>query len=670
MKRYIPMLLLLCICSTGAALGQLTKDSLPVIKLSELTVNSTLKNMQGRVQEFVMANKNASTEEILARLPEINMIRRGSYGMEPQIRSYHSGQTNLLIDGMRVHGACTDKMDPASIYIEPQNLQGIHVNSNTGSHVGSSIGGTINLSLASAMPSCEPYFRGEVSSGYQSASNAFYESAVLQYARHGWAIRANATYRKAGDYRSGGGRVIPYSSNEKLNYGLSATHGLRHSGFIKLDVLMDDAWYIGYPALPMDVGRAKARILALSLFDLDIHPKWKQTELKIYANRVSHAMDDTRRVNVPMHMDMPGLSETIGAYASATQVLNKKSEIRWRLDAASTYLKASMTMYPQTGAPMYMLTWPENRMIQAGFGGMFIRRLDSTSSMTVSTRFDQYRYSLESAVAKDQLSVLNMSTSDIHALLKNVQVEYTKKMKRHYRITVSLGYAERIPTASEFYGFYLFNAFDNFDYLGNTSLKREQALKADLQFAYNRKKLHFTWNLYISRIRHLIAGTVLDNFSVMTPGATGVKQYRNLPHATLAGTEAAMMWKPAKGWQWLSTLKYHYGTDQDGNPLPLIAPLRLVSSLRKEITRLSLQAECETASRQERVSKMAGERVTPAFWLIHARASYTFKLKYIEQLRVDLGVENILDRSYYEHLDWNRVPRAGRNFYVMLTCGF
>jgi len=55
---------------------------------------------------------------------------------------------------------------------------------------------------------------------------------------------------------------------------------------------------------------------------------------------------------------------------------------------------------------------------------------------------------------------------------------------------------------------------------------------------------------------------------------------------------------------------------------------------------------------------------------VHNRSSYTVKPKYMEQLRVDLGVENILDRSYYEHLDWNRVPRAGRNFYVMLTCGF
>lgn len=664
------MLLLLCIYSTGAALGQLAKDSLPVIRLSELTVNSTLKNMQGRVQEFVMANKNASTEEILARLPEINMIRRGSYGMEPQIRSYHSGQTNLLIDGMRVHGACTDKMDPASIYIEPQNLQGIQVNSINGSHAGSSIGGTINLSLASAMPSCESYFKGQVSSGYQSASQAFYESAVLQYARHGWAVRANATYRKASDYRSGDGRVIPYSSNEKLNYGLSITHGLRHSGFVKLDVLMDDAWYIGYPALPMDVGRAKARILALSLFDRDFHSNWKQTELKLYANRVSHAMDDTRRVNVPMHMDMPGLSETIGAYASATQLLNRKSEIRWRIDAASTYLKASMTMYPPTGSPMYMLTWPENRMIQAGIGAIYRLQLDSANSISISTRFDQYRYSLESSGAKDQLSVLNMPTSNIHALLKNMQVEWTTKIKRRFRITASLGYAERMPTASELYGFYLFNAFDNFDYLGNTSLEREQALKADLQFAYSRKKIQFSWNLYVSRIRHLIAGTVAANYSVMTPGASGVKQYGNLPHATMAGTEAALMWKPSKGWQWLSTLKYHYGTDQDGNPLPLIAPLRLVSSLRKEISRLSVQAEMETASRQQRVSKMAGEHETPSFLLIHARASYVFKVNRLEQIRVDLGVENILDKSYYEHLDWNRIPRAGRNFYMMLTCGF
>ena len=127
----------------------LSTDSIVVIRLNEVTVKTCLKNQTEALKDFFIANKNATTEDILSRLPEINMIKRGSYGTEPLIRSYNTGQSNLLIDGMRIHGACTDKMDPVSIYVEPQNLQSIQVQTSHGTQFGSTLGGTINLKMVS-----------------------------------------------------------------------------------------------------------------------------------------------------------------------------------------------------------------------------------------------------------------------------------------------------------------------------------------------------------------------------------------------------------------------------------------------------------------------------------------------------------------------------------------
>ena len=101
------------------------KDTTVNVQLNEVTIKGPLIGSDQRIKDFYMANKAATTEDVLSKLPEINMIRRGSYGVEPLIRTYNTGQINLLVDGMRIHGACTDKMDPASIYIEPKNLQGI-----------------------------------------------------------------------------------------------------------------------------------------------------------------------------------------------------------------------------------------------------------------------------------------------------------------------------------------------------------------------------------------------------------------------------------------------------------------------------------------------------------------------------------------------------------------
>lgn len=91
-------------------------DTARSVMLQEVQITATQKSRQSNLYHFFSTNGAATTEDILARMPEINLIRRGSYGMEPVIRAYNTGQVQLLLDGMRIHGACTDKMDPASIY--------------------------------------------------------------------------------------------------------------------------------------------------------------------------------------------------------------------------------------------------------------------------------------------------------------------------------------------------------------------------------------------------------------------------------------------------------------------------------------------------------------------------------------------------------------------------
>ena len=69
----------------------------------------------------------ATTEDLLARLPGVRMIQRANFAAEPVVRGYQGGQVSLTIDGMPVYGACVDKMDPASSYVEPENLAAVEV---------------------------------------------------------------------------------------------------------------------------------------------------------------------------------------------------------------------------------------------------------------------------------------------------------------------------------------------------------------------------------------------------------------------------------------------------------------------------------------------------------------------------------------------------------------
>jgi iron complex outermembrane receptor protein len=83
--------------------------------------------------------------------------------------------------------------------------------------------------------------------------------------------------------------------------------------------------------------------------------------------------------------------------------------------------------------------------------------------------------------------------------------------------------------------------------------------------------------------------------STMTIGASGVKQFQNISYAILSGAELGIVYKPAKTVQIVSTFKYNYGADNNKTPLPLIAPLKNITSIRKEIKRWNLLAETEMA---------------------------------------------------------------------------
>ena len=84
-------------------------------------------------------------------------------------------------------------------------------------------------------------------------------------------------------------------------------------------------------------------------------------ETKVYFNTITHTMDDTKRPNVPIHMDMPGWSDTYGMYLNSKWKVEKKSSFLATLNSFYNRSLAEMTMYPNDPNEniMFMLTWPD-----------------------------------------------------------------------------------------------------------------------------------------------------------------------------------------------------------------------------------------------------------------------------------------------------------------------
>ena len=149
MKRYITYLFLLTIATTYGQISK--KDS--IIRLKEVVVAEKFRKKQ--IQSDVKLS--CSVDEYLATSDNISFIKRGAYAWEPMLNNMNTERSSITIEGMHIFGACTDKMDPVTSYVETNNLSKIDIHSGQeGGMHGATIAGGIDLKRKRVAFSEEP----------------------------------------------------------------------------------------------------------------------------------------------------------------------------------------------------------------------------------------------------------------------------------------------------------------------------------------------------------------------------------------------------------------------------------------------------------------------------------------------------------------------------------
>lgn len=638
--------------------------------LDDLELSETKHTGESAALGFYKNNPLNSTEEVLSRLPGMSMIRRGNYAWEPAINGLSAGQINVAIDGMRMFGACTDKMDPVSSYVEPNNLESIVIEKGSGASAhGSTVGGAVDFKLK--RPRFNKALSGSLNSRYETVSNGFSQSASLSFGGEKLAVRMNGGYRDFQDYTDGNGEKVYHSGYKKLNYSLSAAYRVKDKNLINFDFLIDDAREVGYPGLPMDVAFAKAKIGAVS-YTLFEPTAWaKEVEFKAYANTVNHLMDDSKRADVPVRMDMPGETKTYGAYAQAS-VLFGDHTIQAKVDGYATNAYAEMTMFIPNERDMFMLTWPD---VDRQDVGLFVSDQWQTSEKLitqVSVRAEQAFTQMNSDMGKGQFAVFGYDVDDfqVKQFVLNAGFSLDYQWSTAFSTKVGGSYGERLPSVSEMYGFYLYNNFDGYDYVGNPGINKESSYQLMASLKYEpTDQLEFNLNGFYYDFNDYIIGFIDESLDAMTIGAKGVKVYKNVDGVTFSGLDAQVLYTVSKYFEALYAVKAIYARDGEDSPLPLIPPLKNNLTLVGQAKGFKVQVEGEWSMAQNQISENTGEVATPAYQLIHVRASKDWDFEKFS-IGLSSGVENLLDESYREHLDWGGVLRPGRNFYASVKLGF
>ena len=178
---------------------------------------------QRKLSNYRQRKTLSSVDAYLEKSNQITMIKRGNYAWEPALNNMTSDRLNVTIDGMQVFGACTDKMDPITSYVDVSNLEQISVNSGQeGTENGHCIGGGIDLQIASSKFN-NTGLKTSADLGYETNGNYKIAGLDLEYSGDKFYLTTDGIFRKSDNYDAGENEEVAYSQFQKYNISLKSS---------------------------------------------------------------------------------------------------------------------------------------------------------------------------------------------------------------------------------------------------------------------------------------------------------------------------------------------------------------------------------------------------------------------------------------------------------------
>ena len=636
------------------------KDSITL--LDQVDVKGSKKKIETDIKMSV------SVDEFLASSEKISFIKRGAYAWEPLLNNMSTERSVITIDGMHIFGACTDKMDPVTSYLEANNLSAIDIKSGQeGSAHGSTVAGSIDLKRKNTPFGLEKKWNGAYQTGFEFNNKQFFNLGNISYSGNKLAVDGSISFRKADNYYDGNNAEVNHSQYNKFNTAIGIAYKTSPLSSVRVDAIFDRAKNVGFPALPMDLWLSRAMITSASYRQLFNEGLIKSWDTKIYYNTIEHYMDDTRRPENLVHMDMPGWSTTYGLISSI-HLKKERYTSAIEFNMYNNTSIAEMRMYPQDrkNRTMFAYSWP---WVTTRFVGLSMNnsweisdksRVNLGGSLGLNyneSKYVEFNWIFHPGASQQKTRIL----PSLHA-----GYQFTED---HFSFSVGTGYGHRAPSVSEGYGYYIYNSFDRYDYIGNPDLNNEISYETNASAGFKNEKMSIEAKVNYFYIQNYIIGKILSLGSPMNYQSVGVKAYTSLDHATLFNMSLNTSYSILPELHWKGSLTYARGRDDKGKNLPFIRPLSYLTSLHFTHHNVGIHTSVNGDFIQLNYSPEYGEDKTPAYAIWNFSVDYNFKIKKIKTV-FQVGAENLLNKYYSTYADWGNIPRMGRNIFTSLQFSF
>ena len=663
------------------------------------SIISRLPYVQTKVLEQQLEdNAVRDIGEILRGSNNINGIRKGGSAVDPVVRGFKFSQLNIQIDnGLKIEGGCPNRMDPATAQVDPSEVKEIEVFKGPYAlRYGTSFGGVINIKTRE-LPENEKFKMNiKAVQGFESNWNGNKTMLSVNGGTRKVFFNLSGGQKKYGNYKDGNGEEVK-SKFTKQNFG--GYFGFRPAK--NQSIVLSYKNSIGkntlFPALPMDERLEDTHLASLDYRIEKIPGVFRSVYLKLYNSDVNHQMDNKYRP----------VSDTVVA-VSDIHAVNRGFRTEGILDIKSAQINIGIdfenilkdgdrvkTMIKQPGLPVKTeMLWNNGVIWNMGFFISYGQKVNDFD-LTASFRVDHnHATSEEISISQPYIGeIYSFGMDSIQSDFANFSFSFgaTYNFNNKLSASLSLGRGVRSPDMTERFIILLPIGYDNFDYLGNPQLKPEANNQTDLTLKYNDdRKGAFQFNVFYSLVNNYIIGKRLSPAEQrpLSKGVIGVKQFVNGGNARFNGFELGWF-SPEKyslGIQVLAS--YTYATIDEvkrhvtetgflirdetilNDALPEIPPFESTVTIFYPFFNGKLKPELSVrmVAAQNHVSDAFYENNTPGFTI----ANFLVRYNYNKHFTATGGVNNILNKAHYEHLNRNIIGsntnlyEPGRVFYINL----
>ncbi len=655
------MFALSLLCMGMAAAAQNTEpDSTDVfyrhLELGEIVVtglsgDTRVKEMAVPVSVIRPADlfTTASTNLIgaLARHPGIAEITTGGGISKPVIRGMGFNRVVVVNDGIRQEGQQWG--DEHGIEIDGASVHSVEIIKGPASlmYGSDALAGVI---LFQPDPVAAPgTVKGSVSAECQSNNGLLAASAAAAGNRNGWVWNTRFSDRGAHAFRNRADGPVPNSGfRERAASGMVGRNGswghsrLKFSYFhLNPGIVEGEEGALGYrPGLPFQHVR---HFKAVS----DNTVRIGQGHLKVLAG-----WQQNRRQEYEESADACGLDFLLNSLHFDTRY-QIETESGWKAAfGAGGMFQQSDNLGDEYLIPAYRL----------GDAGIFATASRKMGGWTVSGGLREDLRRLRSEALDGRFDAFSRTFDGFSASIGAV-----RSLGRNVTLRMNLARGFRAPNLSELGSRGEHEGTLRYE-LGNKDLRPEYSLQGDFGLDYASRFLSVQTSLFASRIDHFIF--LARTGDVDAEEGLPVYSYGQSP-AFLRGGELSVDLHPVHRLHIGADVSFVRASQQDGTPLPFIPAPRILSEIKYEISHgdalltnafVALEADWNLA--QERVYyKNDTETPTPAYTLLGASAGTDIVVRGVRRASLYLGVSNLLDTAYQNHLSrlkYADVQRAGR----------